>query len=123
MKMEGVVDRKVDDESFVYKMEVPLDGVDEDEIFFPVFDFVKMSFEKIIFRFNELVQQLDSLDFDQKFKDLVKERESIIAWVERFKTIFYQGHLKVSKQEREMIEKEIKREEIVLEEMIETLVG
>ena len=121
--MEGVVDQKVDDESFVYKMEVPLDGVDEDEIFFPVFDFVKMSFEKIIFRFNELVQQLDSLDFDQKFKDLVKERESIIAWVERFKTIFYEGHLKVSKQEREMIEKEIKRDEIVLEEMIETLVG
>ena len=63
-------------ESFLCKTEVP-SRVDEDEDFSFVVDFLKMTFEKVSSRFNELLQELNSVDFGEKFKKLVKEREDI----------------------------------------------
>ena len=109
-------------ESFLCKTEVPL-RVDEDERFFVVLSFVQMSFKKIVSRFNERVEQLNSIGFEQKFKDLIKEREDIIGWVESLKLISNGGFFKVSKEESELIEKEIKRQESIVEEMLELLIS
>ena len=113
-------------ESFLCKTEVPLHGVDEDEDFSefsPVVIFLKTTFEMIASRFNELIQEFNSVDFEEKFKKLIKERENIIGWMESFKTIYCEGYFKVSVEERELTEKEIKRQETIVEEMMELLMS
>ena len=107
-------------ESFLCKTEVPL-RVDEDEDFSLVVDFLKMTFEKVSSRFNELLQELNSVDFGEKFKKLVKEREDIHRWVEGLKFVYREGYFKSSVEESVLIEKEIKRQETNVEEMMEIL--
>ena len=91
-------------ESFLCKTEVPL-RVDEDEDFSLVVDFLKMTFEKVSSRFNELLQELNSVDFGEKFKKLVKEREDIHGWVEGLKVVYREGYFKSSVEESVLIEK------------------
>ena len=73
--------------SMVVQSENPMDGESEssvtgedDEIFRLMFNFTKMSFEMITLRFNELMDQLDSEDFDEKFKK-THQRKRKYLWV------------------------------------------
>ena len=118
--------------SMVVQSENPMDGEsessvsgEEDENFPPkrsFLNFVKKSFEMITSGFNELLDQFDSKDFDEKFKKLIKERENIYDWLQALKTT-YTCCVEVSLEEGELVKKEIEREEAVVEELLETLMG
>ena len=114
--------------SIVVQSENPMDGESEssvsgeDENFRPMFNFTKMTFEMITSRFNDLMDQFDSEDFDEKFKKLVEERENICGWLQALKST-YACCVQVSSEEDELMKKEIEREEAVVEEMLETLMS
>lgn len=52
---------------------------------------------------------MNSVDFGEKFKKLVKEREDIYGWVEGLKFVYREGYFKSSVEESVLIEKEIER--------------
>ena len=121
--------------SMMVQSENPMNGESESSVsgeddenfrpkrsFEPMFNFTKMSFEMITLRFNELMDQLNSEDFDEKFKELFKERENICRWLQALKRT-YEWCVEVSLEEDELMKKEIEREEVVVEEMLETLMS
>ena len=116
-------EREADMESVIVKSEFPLDGIDEDEDFFPVLLFHESTFAKIASNFDKLLHELTSHDFDQKFKELIQEREGIHAWIEMSKNLYDHGYIKTNEKEMELIRKELEREEIYVHEILEILMS
>ena len=81
--------------------------------------FQRQSFDEKAARFDEMLTKLRPCDeFDEKFKELVRERESIVAWLMKRKNHCLRfGKFKGIKSWK----REIKREEKELRSMLETI--
>ena len=110
-------------ESFVTKMENIFETDEDNFDYCFVVEFLRSTFSMLSCRYYELLGELTSVDFDKKFKRLIREREEIHGWVQGLKIVYREGYFRVDVEDESKIEKEIERQEGVLEEMLETAIS